>query len=368
MLSRKRNRGTPPVPLLSSEMDTSDSLLHPVLTDVAFTQSAVSSSSIGSISSISSKSLKRVRKNTQPGELRLLRDLEDLAADEIAGRVRLKFAAPTAIEATIFLDATSIVSVLVLIDRYYPHKAPQVHCLAFGAPGHDALLFNQSGGGGGGIQAMQGTSTVKALANSFPRPEGVSVSIHSVVGGGGQGEGGELELVGENEGKERSSSLYVVKPIDKDEVLRMIIPQNLKMNESSPTFITGGKKGEEGEDDEVMDGLLAAFSGAFSSETEIMTAETEIMTTDKQHQQLGYGPLSSSSSSSSMALGGKEVIDDENDPEDENEKEEEEELKMIVIEVGKRIELPLLSSRSWSPVFTLKQVLEAVANEARLRL
>ena len=129
MLSRKRNRGTPPVPLLSSEMDTSDSLLHPVLTDVAFTQSAVSSSSI---SSISSKSLKRVRKNTQPGELRLLRDLEDLAADEIAGRVRLKFAAPTAIEATIFLDATSIVSVLVLIDRYYPHKAPQVHCLAFG--------------------------------------------------------------------------------------------------------------------------------------------------------------------------------------------------------------------------------------------
>ena len=345
-------------------MDTSDSLLpNPAQTDVAFTQSAISSSS--SIS-ISSKSLKRVRKNTQPGELRLLRDLEDLAADEIAGRVRLKFAAPTAIEATIFLDATSIVSVLVLIDRYYPHKAPQVHCLAFGVPGQDALLFNQSGGGGGGIQAMQGTSTVKALANSFPRPEGASLSAHSVVGGGGGRGEGELELVQENEGKESCSSLFV-KPIDEDEVVRMIIPQNLKMNESSSTSITGGKKGEEGEDDEVMDGLLAAFSGAFTSETEIMTAETEIMMmSDKQHQQWGYGSSSSSSSSSSsMAQGGKEVIDDD-DPEDENDKEEE--PKVIVIEVGKRIELPLLSSRSWSPVFTLKQVLEAVANEARLRL
>ena len=164
-----RKRGRLPLP---SEMETSLDSLNPILA-VPISQSA-------------SKALKRVRKNTQPGELRLLRDLEDLAIDEISGRIRLKFAAPTAIEATLFLDSTSIVSVLVLIDRYYPHKAPQVHCLAFGNPSS--------------IGRFEKTREVSALANSFPSPKS---RIYIESGGSGSGGKGDMDEEEEEEDKER---------------------------------------------------------------------------------------------------------------------------------------------------------------------
>jgi hypothetical protein len=78
---------------------------------------------------------------------------------------------------------------------------------------------------------------------------------------------------------------------------------------------------------------------------------------------------------SSSVPQGKEIIDDDDDDDDDDESEygkekegTEEESKIVIIEAGKRIELPLLSKQTWSPVFTLKEVLESVANEARLRL
>ena len=361
MLSRKRVRSFPPPTAVLSEMDTSDSLIP-------------APDGPTSHHSVINKILKRVRKNTQPGELRLLRDLEDLVADEKAGRIRLKFAAPTAIEATIFLDASSIVSVLVLIDRYYPHKAPQVHCLAFGSPSQG---LGGEGGGGGELD-MQGTIMVKALANSFPRPAAAFQSIHGrrageeEKGGGGGGKEGhqrseeDLDLVHENDLVTSSSAK--VKLIDHKGMVKMMNPAD-KVSASKISLLTSGEEGE-GDEDEVMDGLLAAFSGAFSSETE------EIVMTDKQQLRInGSGTTSMSMALSSSVPQGKEIIDDDDDDDDDDESEygkekegTEEESKIVIIEAGKRIELPLLSKQTWSPVFTLKEVLESVANEARLRL